>query len=134
MPAPWSTAAASRPDGSRQNRAGAAGYNAARGEATGHPPRRRRGEISPRSALRREADVAPRSPCRSASALARAGVAGLVEAEQIGGWARLSGAQHAADRLGASYARADDDWRARPAAGTGFIPGSPPRLLAGSPW
>jgi len=29
--------------------------------------------------------------------------------------------------------RADDDWRARPAAGTGFIPGSPPRLLAGSP-
>ena len=30
--------------------------------------------------------------------------------------------------------RADDGWRARPAAGTGCIPGSPTALLAGSPW
>jgi len=30
--------------------------------------------------------------------------------------------------------RADDDWRARPAAGTRFIPSWPPRLPAGSPW
>jgi hypothetical protein len=53
----------------------------------------------------------------------------MPQATQNDGWAR---SYLALSMLPAVWEpdmrRADDDWRARPAAGTGFIPGSPPRL------
>ena len=47
------------PHGGRQDQAARPDTNADHGEATGHPPRRRRRDISPRSVRRREADLTP---------------------------------------------------------------------------